>query len=248
MALKCSAGSGYFVTLRPEIEIRRLREEAPGAPIKLPAGTHSCNEVQRVEGHHENPNDADLSPQGKSTSELLRMALIFYGVLLAAAVGWSRWSETSLFYLTPGADRSGDALVLNAAAGALVAFAVIGLSEAITRKTEWGERMARALAALIGRCSIRDCIVLGLASGIAEEAFFRGAMQPQFGLVATSLIFGVVHFAPKRELLPWTGFALFAGFLLGGLYQATGSLIAPVVAHVGLNAVKLRRLGARYPG
>jgi hypothetical protein len=174
------------------------------------------------------------------------MALVFYGVLLATAVAWSRWSGASLFYLSPEADRSGDALFLNALVGVLVAAGVIGLSEAITRQTAWGERMARELAVLIGRCSIRDCIVLGLASGIAEEAFFRGAMQPQLGWVATSLIFGAVHFAPKRELLPWTGFALFAGFLLGGLYEVTGSLIGPVVAHVGINAVNLRRLGVRY--
>jgi hypothetical protein len=174
------------------------------------------------------------------------MALIFYGALLAAAVLWARVGDGSIFYLTPGADRSGDALVLNALAGVLVALAVIGLSEVVTCRTGWGERMARELVALTGKLSIGDCIVLGLASGIAEEAFFRGAMQPRLGLVATSLIFGMVHFAPKRELLPWTGFALVAGFVLGALYVATESLIAPVAAHAVINAVNLRRLGVRY--
>jgi membrane protease YdiL (CAAX protease family) len=222
------------------------REEAPVALIKLPAGTHSCNEVKRLEENLEKTPAEEVPPGGASGEGFLPMALAFYGVLLLAAVCWSRWTGTSLFYLTAEADRSTDALVLNAFTGLLVAAAVIGLSEAITRWTTWGDRMSQELARLIGRCSIRDCIVLGLASGIAEEAFFRGAMQPRLGLLGTSLIFGLVHFAPKRELLPWTGFALAAGFLLGGLYVATGSLIAPVVAHVVINAVNLRQLGVRY--
>ena len=99
---------------------------------------------------------------------------------------------------------------------------------------------------MIGKRSLRDCIVLAVASGLVEEAFFRGALQPRLGLVVASLVFGLAHFVPKRELLPWSGFAIGMGFLLGGLFIATGNLVAPVVTHVGLNAVNLKRLGDRY--
>jgi hypothetical protein len=174
------------------------------------------------------------------------MALLFYGALLAVAIFWSSWIGASILYPFPEAERGGGALLLDALTGAIAALLVIGLSDAITSRTRWGERMARELIALIGKLSLRDCIALALASGVAEEVFFRGAMQPQLGLVVTSLIFGLAHFAPKRDLLPWAGFALCAGFLLGGLYVVTESLVAPIVAHVGINVVNLRRLGVRY--
>jgi hypothetical protein len=106
--------------------------------------------------------------------------------------------------------------------------------------------MGRSLAELVGKRSLRDCIVLAVASGVAEEAFFRGVLQPALGWLLASLIFGLVHLAPKRELLPWTGFALAAGLVLGALFESTGNLVAPIVAHVGINAVNLRRLVVRY--
>ena len=81
---------------------------------------------------------------------------------------------------------------------------------------------------------------------MAEEALFRGALQPQVGLLAASLLFGLAHFAPRRELLPWTVFSLAAGLLLGTLFEETGNLVAPVVAHAGINAVNLRWLSQRY--
>ncbi len=36
-----------------------------------------------------------------------------------------------------------------------------------------------------------------------------------------------------------------AGLLLGGLFEWSGNLVAPVVAHAGINAVNLRLLAAR---
>ena len=83
-------------------------------------------------------------------------------------------------------------------------------------------------------------------SGFAEEAFFRGALQPRVGWLAASVLFGLAHFAPSRALLPWTGFAIVAGGILGGLYAATGNLLAPVLAHALVNALNLRWLSRRY--
>ncbi len=66
--------------------------------------------------------------------------------------------------------------------------------------------------------------------------------------LAASLLFGLAHFVPRRELLPWTAFTLAAGFGLGALYEVTGNLVAPVVAHFGVNAVNLRLLTRRNFG
>jgi hypothetical protein len=177
---------------------------------------------------------------------VVRIALVFYGSVAAAVAVWALWSGDSIFYASAEAQIRGAAPVRDTAVGLAAAAALIYVSDAITRRTRWGEALARELAAMIGKRSLRDCIVLAVASGLVEEAFFRGALQPRLGLVVASLIFGLAHFVPKRELLPWSGFAIGMGFLLGGLFIATGNLVAPVVTHVGLNAVNLKRLGDRY--
>jgi hypothetical protein len=134
------------------------------------------------------------------------------------------------------------------ALGALAAALVIALSSAFTRRTRIGRELARALGSLVGRLERRHCLVLAAASGIGEEALFRGALQPEIGLVAASAVFALAHLVPRRELLPWSAFSLAAGLLLGALYDATGNLVAPVVAHFGINAVNLERLSREYGG
>jgi len=131
--------------------------------------------------------------------------------------------------------------------GAVAAALVIALS-ALLDRTEPGRRLGRALGALVGPLRIGHCLVLAAASGFAEEALFRGALQPEVGLVAASALFGLAHWAPRPELRLWTLFSVAAGLLLGTLYDATGNLVAPVVAHFGINAVNLRILARRYGG
>ncbi len=123
---------------------------------------------------------------------------------------------------------------------------MIALSHVATERSAWGRALARELARALGPLTWGECAALAALSGFAEEAFFRGALQPRIGWLGASVLFGLVHFVPRRELWPWTGFALLAGGLLGGLYAATGNLVAPVVAHAGINLVNLRLLTRRY--
>ena len=185
-------------------------------------------------------------PDSASPPSLLRVALAFYGCLLAAALGWAWLEGRPLLFASAEAARRGVRPLPDAAAGAALGLLVVLLSGWLTRRTRAGERLARALARLLGRRSAAECMALALASGIAEEAFFRGAMQPRLGLVATSLLFALAHFAPHRELLPWTAFSLAAGLALGALFDATGNLVAPVVAHAVVNAINLRLLSRDY--
>jgi len=194
----------------------------------------------------EENSEVQAPAPGGATVSVVKLALFFYGTLFAVALAWSIWSGRSVFYASQAAAEEGVAPLLDTALGLAVAAATIALSRQITERTQWGDAMGRALAELLGKRSLRECIVLAVASGVAEEAFFRGLLQPALGWLLASLIFGLVHFAPKRELLPWTGFALAAGLVLGALFESTGNLVAPIVAHVGINAVNLRRLVLRY--
>jgi hypothetical protein len=161
------------------------------------------------------------------------------------ALLWDLLAGEPWLHASPAAARRGVDPWRDPAAGALAGGLAVLLSRALARQTGWGARAARGLAALLGPLSTRQCWLLALASGVAEEAFFRGALQPRVGLAAASLLFGAAHLAPRRELLPWSLSALAAGFGLGLLFEATGNLVAPVVAHVLLNGANLRWLAAR---
>jgi membrane protease YdiL (CAAX protease family) len=177
---------------------------------------------------------------------IVRLALVFYAALFAAAVLWARLAQHPLGWASAEAAQRGVDPLVDVGAGAALGLAMVAASGAWTRATRTGERLARALAAAVGRLGARECWLLALASGVAEEAFFRGAMQPRLGLVATSLVFALAHFAPRRDLWPWTAFSLVAGLALGALFEATGNLVAPVVAHVVVNGVNLRILVREY--
>jgi membrane protease YdiL (CAAX protease family) len=176
-----------------------------------------------------------------SSPRFVRLALGFYSILWIVAVAWRRGLQGAPLWL---AEADGQVHWLrDGIAGLLAGGAVIWLSSELTRRTRVGARLARSLAEAIGPVGVREAWLLALASGIAEEAFFRGALQPVAGLWLASAIFAAAHFVPRRDLLPWSAFSLGAGLLLGGLYEITGNLLAPTVAHVTINGVNLRRLG-----
>jgi len=88
-----------------------------------------------------------------------------------------------------------------------------------------------------------EIAVLAAASAVAEEMLFRAALQPAVGLVPASLIFGACHF--NRRLLVWPLWAALAGLGFGWLFEATGGVLAPIVAHATINAIGFARVGAR---
>ncbi len=76
--------------------------------------------------------------------------------------------------------------------------------------------------------------VVAVASGVAEEVLFRGAMQPRFGLVLTALTFGVVHL---QYGVTW---ALISVGLIGlvlGVYRQRINTTACIVVHGLYNLV-----------
>jgi len=190
------------------------------------------------------PDPARRPPAGPV--RLVRLGFLFYGSLFGVAWLWRAGLQgESLWLATPDSEigwgRDG-------ALGLLAAACVIVASNGLTRWVPAGERLARALAETVGPLRVRQAWLLALASGIGEEAFFRGALQPVVGLWWASLLFAAAHFVPRRELLLWSVFSLLAGLLLGGLYEATGNLLAPTIAHVVINGVNLNRLVRDYGG
>jgi hypothetical protein len=194
----------------------------------------------------ENPT-IDGDPERRLEIEptrLVRFAIAFYGAVFAAAWLLRAWIQGgSLWRARPDTEVR---LLGDAALGLVAAGVVIALSRELTRRTRAGEVLARRLAEIVGPIAPRQAWILALASGIGEEALFRGAIQPAVGLLAASALFAAAHFVPRRDLVLWSVFSLAAGLVLGGLYEATGNLVAPVVAHVVVNGVNLNRLVREY--
>lgn len=122
---------------------------------------------------------------------------------------------------------------------------LLGLWAAAERIFPLARDLEARLAQALGRLSSSEAFALALLSGFSEELFFRGAVQGTLGLVAATLLFGLLHSGPGKELRLWTLFALLAGGILGLLMQWRGNLLGPVAGHFLVNAVNLRRLASR---
>ena len=196
------------------------------------------------------------SPRGEgSRGSLVALALVFYAAMAAVAVVWRLVADgQGPFFAARGEVPDGSLLLRHALLGLLAGGGLIGVSRLWTRYSRIGRALAQHLASMLGTLTGANVVVLALASGLGEELFFRGALQPRVGLVLASLLFGLAHLVPRRELAAWAGFAALAGIFLGGLFEATGNLLAPVIAHVLVNGVNLRWLsraaarGARSRG
>jgi membrane protease YdiL (CAAX protease family) len=135
---------------------------------------------------------------------------------------------------------AGDSVALSLALGALTPLATVSAGLLAYRLLPALRAIAEELAPrLVDGAGRGSLLLVSLFSGVGEEVFFRGAVQQEFGLVAASLLFGVVHVGPDRRYLVWTLWAIAAGFLFGVLYDVSGGLLAPILAHAAHNAATL---------
>lgn len=72
-------------------------------------------------------------------------------------------------------------------------------------------------------------LILPLVAGVTEEIFFRGLLQRRIGLVASSLLFGLVHVGYGTWVQVVAPVVL--GFFFGLLYRWTRSLWTAISAH-----------------
>ena len=176
---------------------------------------------------------------------LLPLAAGFYLLLGTAGVVWiglHREGPLPLSLFLRPATLAGDLLLGGAAGGALLA-----LWAAARRWLPLARRLERRLAAALAGTTRQEALALAVLSALAEEVFFRGAVQGAFGLWPAALLFALLHSGPKRDLALWGLFALAAGLAFGALAAARGALAPAVTAHFVVNAVGLRRLARPAP-
>ena len=77
-------------------------------------------------------------------------------------------------------------------------------------------------------------LLIGVAAGLSEELVFRGALQPRFGLLLTSILFALMH---SQYIL---SFAMLVVFLLGlvlGIVRNKVNTTAAILTHALYNTV-----------
>ena len=94
------------------------------------------------------------------------------------------------------------------------------------------------LRPLFADVRLSDVIVISIAAGIGEELFFRGVLQPEIGLVAASIVFGLVHMGGRGTFSVACWVAVM-GLALGMLANVSEGLVAPIVAHTAYDAAAI---------
>jgi uncharacterized protein len=178
-------------------------------------------------GSRRTPGRRALGPR------FVRFAALFYGSLAVVAALWCglRGFEVRLLGESPAA---------GVLLGLLTAAGTISLGLLAYRLLPSLREISEELAPrLVDGADSTSLVLVSIFSGVGEEAFFRGAIQQEFGLVVASLLFGVAHIGPDRRYLVWTAWAVLAGFVFGFLYDVSGGLLAPIIAHTAHNAATL---------
>ncbi len=188
--------------------------------------------------------------RGPVTPRRIRIAVAVYGVLALFALLWGLVRGDLDLYHHPepwlplGFPASTAAALVS---GAAVAGIVIVSTRVLVRRTRWARDLHVEFRKTLGPLTSAEIAVFALTSGIAEEMFFRGAMQPALGVVLSSVIFGAVHVGPMRRFWVWSLWATVMGLVFAVLYASTGELLAPVVAHVLINYENMHFIDAYDP-
>jgi uncharacterized protein len=81
-----------------------------------------------------------------------------------------------------------------------------------------------------------EIIFISLIVATSEEILFRGILQTHVGLIASSIIFALIHY---RYLFNWFLFVniTLLSFLIGVIYEWTGNLLVTITMHFIIDAL-----------
>ena len=172
--------------------------------------------------------------------------LVLYGALALLGVVWSAlrghpqiYRVTERWTWTPWTPSHA---LLNLLAGLGVGLVIVALTRLASSQLAWARSLHNEFRHLLGPLSDREILVLALASSIGEECFFRGALVPHVGVVASSVLFALPHIGPGARFLPWTITSFVVGLAMGALFTLGGDLGGPIAAHFIVNYLNLHHI------
>lgn len=100
---------------------------------------------------------------------------------------------------------------------------------------EMTERLEETLTNMTGDLDIFwAAVAIGICAAVGEELLFRGAIQPRFGIVLTSLLFAVLHVQYDASLLI---VGLFFAGIVFGLERKYVNTTACIITHATYNFI-----------
>jgi uncharacterized protein len=162
---------------------------------------------------------------------------IFFVALALVAVGYRinrTWPEVvkRLGLIRPTFTGIGFAL-----AAVIVGFVTSGLASALTRATneKYADEINRSLEVMTTSSpSYLAAPLIGISAGVGEELLFRGALQPRYGILLTSLLFALLHSQYGFSFITLGTFLL--GCIFGLLAKRYGTTHA-IAAHALYNTL-----------
>ncbi len=88
----------------------------------------------------------------------------------------------------------------------------------------------------------REKIYISFLAGFSEEFFFRGLLQPLWGITIASVIFGALHFVTFGYFLLATAI----GYYLGAVFHYSGNIFIPMMVHSIYNVFAFNLLAGIY--
>lgn len=82
--------------------------------------------------------------------------------------------------------------------------------------------------------SVGGALAIGLTAGIGEELLFRGAIQPRYGLIFTSLIFALLHIQYDASFIL---VGTFAAGIIFGIERRKMNTTTAIITHTLYNVV-----------
>ncbi len=180
-----------------------------------------------------------ITTSGVSAGETLFQSLLWVlAALLGVGLYIRRSPAQTLARLGLRSPRVSDILV-GAGVGLLLYGVVISVSllSAITMSPEQLAEQTAVSSALVGSVNtLLGALLLSLPVAIGEEVFFRGALQPVFGLIPTSLFFAALH--AQYGFTPALLAIFLVSLILGVLARRRGT-VAAITGHFVFNFVQL---------
>jgi membrane protease YdiL (CAAX protease family) len=176
--------------------------------------------------------------------ELLVQAVAFVAIAYIAA-GYPYWRDLRAATERLGIVVPDPRTVGIAIAATFLCFVVAAIAGLVSQQFDPG--LSESLDEIVDQMTAQvqnpiGAVVLGASAGIGEEAVFRGALQPRYGIIIPSLLFMMLHGPQYGFNLALLG--LFGVSVILGLLRRHVNTTAAMITHALFNAVQVLALSS----
>lgn len=195
-------------------------------------------------GRDEGPDEGRPPPGGReppvppAPGATLGFAGCLYVLMMAGALLWLGMRDRLAALPAAALGEHG----LWPAAGTGLGAGLLGAAAlaSAARRSAALRRCEQRIAAVLGAMGEGSVLVLSLWSAVAEELFFRLAVQDALGLPAAVALYTLMNTGPG--FWAWAPVAVLGALLFGGLVASGLGLLSATAAHAVINYLSLRRI------